>query len=106
MFHFIIAAFLGIEFFVFYLPAKASAVSYFPDIISTGFKVGNILETGSVKNISDEGIVKSITNLKSDLNGSLDGILRNLSDEFKKLEEIRAAIALDMSINKRLNLDV
>ena len=48
-----------------------------------------------VAKISDEGIVKSITTLKSNLSNSLDDILRNLSDEFRKLEEIRAAIALE-----------
>ena len=48
-----------------------------------------------VANISGDGIVKSITSLKSDLSCSLDEILRSLTDEFKKLEEIRAAIALE-----------
>ena len=48
-----------------------------------------------VAKVSNEGIVKSVTALKSDLNNSLDEILRNLNDEFKKLEEIRAAIALE-----------
>lgn len=48
-----------------------------------------------VAKVSNEGIVKSITTLKSDLSNSLDEILRGLSDEFKKLEEIRAAIALE-----------
>ncbi|MCL2598073.1 MAG: hypothetical protein FWD66_10595, partial [Paludibacter sp.] len=48
-----------------------------------------------VAKVSNEGIVKSITTLKSDLSNSLDEILRNLSDEFRKLEEIRAAIALE-----------
>jgi len=48
-----------------------------------------------VAKISGEGIVNSITILKSDLSNSLDEILRSLSDEFKKLEEIRAAIAME-----------
>ena len=48
-----------------------------------------------VAKVSNEGIVKSITTLKTDLSNSLDEILRNLSDEFRKLEEIRAAIALE-----------
>ena len=48
-----------------------------------------------VAKISGEGIVKSITALKSDLSNSLDEILRSLSDEFIKLEEIRAAISLE-----------
>jgi len=48
-----------------------------------------------VAKITGEGIVKSITALKQDLGNSLDEILQSLSDEFKKLEEIRAAIALE-----------
>jgi len=48
-----------------------------------------------VANVSNDGIVKSITNLKSGLSNSLDEILKSLSDEFKKLEEIRAAIVLE-----------
>jgi len=48
-----------------------------------------------VAKFSGEGIVKSITTLKADLSISLDEILRSLSDEFKKLEEIRAAIVLE-----------
>ena len=48
-----------------------------------------------VAKISNEGIIDSITTLKSNLGNSLDEILRSLSDEFKRLEEIRAAIALE-----------
>jgi hypothetical protein len=48
-----------------------------------------------VAKVSNDGIVKSITALKSELGNSLDEILRSLSDEFKKLEEIRAAIAIE-----------
>jgi len=48
-----------------------------------------------VANVSNEGIVKSITVLKSDFANSLDEVLKNLSDEFKKLQEIRAAIAIE-----------
>jgi len=48
-----------------------------------------------VAKISNEAIVKSITVLKSDLSNSLDEILKSLSDEFRKLEEIRAAIAVE-----------
>jgi uncharacterized protein YktA (UPF0223 family) len=48
-----------------------------------------------VSNVSGESIVKSIVALKSGLNNSLDDILKNLTDEFKKLEEIRAAITLE-----------
>jgi hypothetical protein len=48
-----------------------------------------------VAGISNDGIVKSITALKSGMNNSLDEILQSLSNEFKKLEEIRAAIALE-----------
>ena len=48
-----------------------------------------------VAKVSSEGIVKSITTLKTDLSNSLDEILKNLSNEFRKLEEIRAAITLE-----------
>ncbi|MDR3339657.1 MAG: hypothetical protein LBT25_06135 [Candidatus Symbiothrix sp.] len=48
-----------------------------------------------VAGISNDGIVKSITGLKSSLNNSLDELLQSLSNEFKKLEEIRAAIVLE-----------
>jgi hypothetical protein len=48
-----------------------------------------------VSGITDEGIVKNISSLKSGLNSSLDDIQRNLTGEYKKLEEIRAAIALE-----------
>ena len=48
-----------------------------------------------VAKISDEGIVKSITLLKSNLSNSLDEILQSLTNEFKKLEEIRSAIAVE-----------
>ena len=48
-----------------------------------------------VSNMTGEGIVKSINALKSGLGNSLDEILQSLTDEFKKLEEIRAAIELE-----------
>jgi hypothetical protein len=48
-----------------------------------------------VSGITNDSLVKSIAGLKSELNGSLDGILQHLSDEFRKLEEIRAAIAVE-----------
>ena len=48
-----------------------------------------------VSGVSGDGIVKSITALKSGLNNSLDEIMQNLTGEFKKLEEIRAAIAIE-----------
>jgi 2-hydroxy-3-keto-5-methylthiopentenyl-1-phosphate phosphatase len=48
-----------------------------------------------VSNVSSESIVKGITALKSGLNNSLEEILKSLTDEFRKLEEIRAAIALE-----------
>jgi myosin heavy subunit len=48
-----------------------------------------------VAGISGEGIVKNIIALKSDLSNSLDEILQSLTGEFKKLEEIRAAIAVE-----------
>ena len=48
-----------------------------------------------VANISGEGIMKSIATLKLDLSNSLDEILQRLTNEFKTLEEIRAAIAIE-----------
>ncbi|MDR1120234.1 MAG: hypothetical protein LBM08_04885 [Dysgonamonadaceae bacterium] len=48
-----------------------------------------------VSEITGENIVKSINGLKSNLGNALDDILQSLSNEFKKLEEIRAAIALE-----------
>jgi hypothetical protein len=48
-----------------------------------------------VSGITHDGIVKNITDLKSSLSNSLDGIQQNLTGEFKKLEEIHAAIALE-----------
>jgi hypothetical protein len=48
-----------------------------------------------VSNVSNEGIVKGINTLKTSLNNSLDEVLKNLTEEFKKLEEIRAAIKLE-----------
>jgi hypothetical protein len=48
-----------------------------------------------VSDISGEGIVKNINTLKAGLSASLDEILLSLTNEFKKLEEIRAAIQLE-----------
>jgi hypothetical protein len=48
-----------------------------------------------VAGVSAEGIVKNINSLKLGLNNSLDEILRSLTNEFKTLEEIRAAIAVE-----------
>ena len=48
-----------------------------------------------VAEMSGEKIVKSIATLKTDLNHSFDEILQSLTGEYKKLEEIRAAIALE-----------
>ncbi|MDR3093921.1 MAG: hypothetical protein LBU62_04685 [Bacteroidales bacterium] len=48
-----------------------------------------------VAGISNDGIMKSITTLKSSLNNSLDDMLLRLTAEFKKLEEIRSAIAIE-----------
>ncbi|MDR0754035.1 MAG: hypothetical protein LBF04_01455 [Prevotellaceae bacterium] len=48
-----------------------------------------------VSGITSEGIIKNIGDLKTSLNSSLDGMLQSLTDEFKKLEEIRAAIILE-----------
>jgi hypothetical protein len=48
-----------------------------------------------VSGISSNNIEKSITELKSSLSNSLDELSRNLISEFKKLEEIRSAIAIE-----------
>jgi hypothetical protein len=48
-----------------------------------------------VSEISNAGIIKNIGELKTSLNSSLDNMLQSLTDEFKKLEEIRAAIVLE-----------
>ncbi|MDR1169619.1 MAG: hypothetical protein LBK97_02145 [Prevotellaceae bacterium] len=48
-----------------------------------------------VSEITNEEIVKDIVGLKSSLSNSLDGMLQSLTGEFRKLEEIRAAIALE-----------
>jgi hypothetical protein len=48
-----------------------------------------------VSEITSEEIVKDITGLKSSLSSSLDEMLQSLTGEFRKLEEIRAAIALE-----------
>ncbi|MDR1339865.1 MAG: hypothetical protein LBK58_07435 [Prevotellaceae bacterium] len=50
---------------------------------------------GKVSGITNEEIVKGITALKSNLSNSLDGMLQSLTGEYRKLEEIRAAIALE-----------
>ncbi|MDR2843394.1 MAG: hypothetical protein LBV57_01955 [Candidatus Symbiothrix sp.] len=48
-----------------------------------------------VAGITNDGIVKNITHLKASLGSSLDEILQSLTSEFKKLEEIRAAITVE-----------
>jgi hypothetical protein len=48
-----------------------------------------------VSGINNEEIVKDIAALKLNLNQSFDGMQQNLTNEFKKLEEIRAAIAIE-----------
>ncbi|MDR1983839.1 MAG: hypothetical protein LBQ28_03330 [Prevotellaceae bacterium] len=50
---------------------------------------------GKVDGITNEDILKNITELKSNLHSSLDEILQKLTGEFKKLEEIRAAIIIE-----------
>ena len=50
---------------------------------------------GKVAKISADGIVRSIGTLKAELNHSLDDMLDNLSSEFRILEDIRIAIALE-----------
>ena len=48
-----------------------------------------------VADISNKSIVKEIGNLRSNLNNTLEDLEQNLLDEFKKLEEIRQAIAIE-----------
>jgi archaellum component FlaC len=48
-----------------------------------------------VSGITNDNIVNGIVELKSNLSNSLDDIQKSLTGEFKKLEEIRAAIALE-----------
>ena len=48
-----------------------------------------------VADFSGESIVKNINELKSSLNNTLDELLQNLAGEFKKLEDIRSAIAIE-----------
>ncbi|MDR0830008.1 MAG: hypothetical protein LBN95_07850, partial [Prevotellaceae bacterium] len=48
-----------------------------------------------VADINNESILKSVVSLKSNLNNSLDELTLHLTEEFKKLENIRAAISLE-----------
>jgi hypothetical protein len=48
-----------------------------------------------VSGLNDEKIEKEIVTLKTEMNRSLDTLLKNMTDEFRKLEEIRAAIKLE-----------
>ncbi|MDR1653422.1 MAG: hypothetical protein LBS01_07235 [Prevotellaceae bacterium] len=48
-----------------------------------------------VSDTTGEGIVKNITELKTNLNVSLDDMLLKMSSEFKKLEDIRTAIEIE-----------
>lgn len=48
-----------------------------------------------VSDVTNEGIVKSIISLKTDLGKALDGLQINLEQEYKKLEEIRSAIVIE-----------
>jgi hypothetical protein len=48
-----------------------------------------------VSGVTNEGIVKNITTLKSSVGNSLDEIQLNLTSEFKRLEEIRTAIVIE-----------
>ena len=48
-----------------------------------------------VSNISNKGIGKEINNLRVNLNNSLEELENNLLAEFKKLEEIRAAMTIE-----------
>jgi hypothetical protein len=51
---------------------------------------------------TNESIVKNIAELKSAMNVSLDDVLVKMSGEFKKLEEIRAAIEIEKKTLKDL----
>lgn len=48
-----------------------------------------------VSGITNEGIVKNIGELKTNLVNSLDEMQQSLTNEFRRLEEIRAAISLE-----------
>jgi hypothetical protein len=48
-----------------------------------------------VAGVTDDEIVKSIGSLKSNLNSSLEALQQSLTGEFKKLEDIRAAISIE-----------
>ncbi len=48
-----------------------------------------------VANVSEVGIIAEITGLKSKVNTSLDELEKKLTDEFKKLEDIREAISIE-----------
>ncbi|MDR3226671.1 MAG: hypothetical protein LBT56_03260, partial [Prevotellaceae bacterium] len=48
-----------------------------------------------ITGITNDGIVKNVVALKSNLNNALDEVLQSLTNEFKKLEEIRAAIVIE-----------
>jgi hypothetical protein len=48
-----------------------------------------------VADVTNESIVKEVTDLKTNFNRSLDEVLQRLGTEFKRLEEIRAAIAIE-----------
>ncbi len=48
-----------------------------------------------VNDVSNKGIVNEINSLRANLNNSLENLEANLVSEFKKLEEIRAAIAIE-----------
>lgn len=67
--------------------------SNIPKQVQDEKKKNEIIE--KVTDVSNEGIAKGIANLKSSLIHSLDELQAHLSNEFKKLEEIRAAIAVE-----------
>lgn len=48
-----------------------------------------------VAGVTNEEIATNINNLKAELNSSLDDLLQSLTGEFKKLEDVRAAIAVE-----------
>jgi hypothetical protein len=64
-----------------------------PKVVQEENKKKEALE--KVSELNDEKIEKEILGLKTDINHSLDDLLKNMRNEFRKLEEIRAAIAIE-----------
>ncbi|MDR0749792.1 MAG: hypothetical protein LBF62_09510 [Tannerellaceae bacterium] len=64
-----------------------------PKVVQEENKKKEALE--KVSELNDDKIEKEILDLKTDISHSLDGLLKNMRNEFRKLEEIRAAIAIE-----------